>query len=562
LLWFRGLSDGYVAFDDEDVFRKIDGPVVVRSLADMGEEEARRVRQEIELSFPGGVELPRRDGRELFAERPELFDLTKTYFVGQSRMDHGGIGEKKAIFSPPAVVSRRSVEGVRASDTRGAENTDEKVGTGGLKKTRSENGGKESSGTGGLQYSCLYDEHIGLGASMVPFAGWEMPVRYESIGDEHRAVREAAGLFDISHMGLLEITGEHATQFIDAVSTNYVPWIDTGESQYGYLLDIDGSVIDDIMIYKRGEERYLVVVNAANTEVDLAWLAAVSAREVVIDRDAPWKEVPAGVKIRDLKAGNVPAEEALVDIALQGPRSLDVLEMLAAGDSERLGRIQKTRFIVTRLEGLEVLVSRTGYTGEEIGFELFVHPVNAPHLWKLILEAGKPHGLKPAGLGARDSLRTEAGLPLHGHELAGPHGITPHEAGFGPYVKFHKAFFIGRDALIQGMRKSRMAVARFRMLSRGVRIAKPDDIVVSSRTQRMIGRVTSCAVDGEGFQIGMVYLDGQYNHEGVRIEIVPDSSKARGKVRSIADLDLGDRFPLPVEAVILDRFPKAGTSAA
>jgi glycine hydroxymethyltransferase len=322
-------------------------------------------------------------------------------------------------------------------------------------------------------------------------------------------------------------------------------------------------VIDDIMVYKRAEERYLVVVNAANTEVDLAWLTAVNAREAVIDREAPWKEVPDGVKIRDLKAGSVPAGEALLDIALQGPRSLDTLKMLAANDAERerLGRVQKTRFIETEFDGLEVIVSRTGYTGEEIGFELFVHPVDAPRLWNLILDAGKTHGLKPAGLGARDSLRTEAGLPLHGHELAGPHDITPLEAGFGPYVKFHKAFFIGRDALIRKMGESRMAVARFRMLSRGVRISKPDDIVISSRTQRMIGRVSSCSVDGKGFQIGMVYIDGQYTREGVRIEIVPDSSKTRGMEKAIADLDLGDRFPLPVEAVILDRFPRAETSA-
>ena len=553
LLWFRGLSDGYVAFDDDDVFRKIDGPVVVRCLNDMKEDEKERIRKEIENFFPERIGIPqyepRSDAQFLFTERPEFFDLTKPYFIGENRVDHAECRQKREIFSFTAAALRRS------SEVTGK-------GSSGTGKETEDRGGEGGSGAAGLKRSCLRDEHIRLGASMVPFAGWEMPVRYESIIEEHRAVREASGLFDISHMGLLEISGAHATQFLDTVYSNYVPWIDTGESQYGYLLDIDGSVIDDIMIYKRGEERYLVVVNAVNTDVDLAWLAAVNTREVVIDREAPLKEVPAGVNIRDLKSRDVPAEEALVDIALQGPESLKILKELAPDDRERgrLGQLQKTRFIETGLDDLDAIVSRTGYTGEEIGYEIFVHPVDAPRFWNLLLDAGRKYGLRPVGLGARDSLRTEAGLPLHGHELAGLHNISPVEAGFGPYVKLHKAFFIGRNALIQKMRVSKMAVARFRMLSRGVRIAKPGDIVISGRTQRMIGHVTSCAVNGEGFQIGMAYVDAQYAREDVRVGIIPESSNGKGKVKSIMELDVGDRFPLPVEAVMLSRFPEGTRS--
>jgi glycine hydroxymethyltransferase len=544
LLWLRGLSDGYVAFDDGDRYRKIDGPVVVRCLADMGAEEAAHLLQEIEAISPEGVQIPRckpgSEAQSLFTSNPELFDLAKAYFVGQDRIEPGKIERKKALFSFSEAESKHPSAGTVAGQGMQAHDS------------------KKVHVSEALKQSCLRDEHKKLGAVMVGFAGWEMPVRYESIGEEHRAVREEAGLFDITHMGLFEISGDQATRFIDTVYTNYASWIAEGESQYGYLLDVHGGVVDDIMIYKRGEEQYLVVVNAVNTGVDLAWLNAVNAGDVLIDRKAPWKEFQGDVQIRDLKAADVPPARALVDLALQGPRSLDILLTLVSKAEERgrLERLQKTRFIETELEGFEVIVSRTGYTGEDIGFELFVHPTDAPKLWNIFLDAGTPHGLKPAGLGARDSLRTEAGLPLHGHELAGPHDISPFEAGFGPYVKFHKAFFVGRDTLMVRMQKSKMAVARFRMHSRGVRIVKQGDVVISGRNQRVIGRVTSCAVDGEGFQIGLAYVDGQYTREGVQIEIVPDSSRPRVKEKSIADLGLGDRFPLPVEAVVLSRFPE------
>jgi glycine cleavage system aminomethyltransferase T len=208
----------------------------------------------------------------------------------------------------------------------------------------------------------------------------------------------------------------------------------------------------------------------------------------------------------------------------------------------------------TTLSGIDVIVSRTGYTGEEFGFELFIDPNKAPSLWDLLLQEGKKYYIKPIGLGARDSLRTEVGLPLHGHELAGQYNISPIEAGFGPYVKFHKPFFIGRDALLKGMSKRQMAVARFRMTSKGVRIAKPGDIVLSSRTQRVIGNVTSCAVDAEGVQVGMAYVNTQFTREDVSIGIIPARSREASGARG--DLAIGDRFPLPAEAVVLSRFPE------
>jgi glycine hydroxymethyltransferase len=285
------------------------------------------------------------------------------------------------------------------------------------------------------------------------------------------------------------------------------------------------------------------------------------------------------VHIRDLKGDEMSDDAALVNTALQGPRSRQILCDLLGSDHERdrLNRLQRTRFMETIIERMEVMISRTGYTGEEVGYEILMHPADAVVLWKLLLDAGAKFGLKPVGLGARDSLRIEAGLPLHGSELAGQFNISPIEAGFGPYVKFHKSFFVGRNELLRAMHANHetnarhaasvshtshtsygfnRAVVRFRMLTRGARIAKSGDPVISGRTQRMIGRVTSCAVDAEGVQIGMACVDRQYAREEVKIGIVPLSSGSRTTLKSVTELAAGDRFPLPVEAVILSRFPE------
>jgi glycine hydroxymethyltransferase len=387
---------------------------------------------------------------------------------------------------------------------------------------------------------------------MVDFAGWTMPVRYGSITDEHRAVRERAGLFDISHMGVLEIRGEQAERFLDLACSNYVPWIGDGESQYGYLLDVDGGVIDDVMIYRRNGESYLVVVNAVNADRDLAWLRAVSERSILIDREDPRVEAPGTVVIRDLKDTAEAGEDALVNIALQGPGSPALLRELLADEASRmkLAGLRKNRFFDAALSGIPAVVSRTGYTGEESGYELFVHPENAPSLWQSLLAKG-PGRVVPVGLGARDSLRVEAGLPLHGHELAGPYDVSPIEAGFGPYVKLHKAFFIGRGPLIRRMDQSKRTLVRFGAVSKGVRAFKTRDHVVSRRTGQVIGNVTSSAVGTDGVQVGMALVETSFAREGVGIGIIPVP-----RAGSTPALELGSRFPLHIEAVILSRFPQ------
>ncbi|MBA7525082.1 Aminomethyltransferase [subsurface metagenome] len=223
---------------------------------------------------------------------------------------------------------------------------------------------------------------------------------------------------------------------------------------------------------------------------------------------------------------------------------IDVLKKITATDrmKSRLERLEKSRFFKMELGGMEIIVSRTGYTGEEIGYELFLHPSMAPDLWNLILDAGKEDGAKPVGPGARDSLRIEAGLPLYGHELSEPFDLSPFEAGFGPYVKFHKPYFIGRDALFERMKSMKMAVVRFKMSSKGVPIVKQNDPVVSSRTQRIIGAVTSRAVNQEGIQVGMACVDKKFSREGTGIGVIPGVHGGRERSRPLQDLVPGDKF--------------------
>ena len=497
--WLRALSDGYTLFDEEDVFRKVEGPVVVEEIPHPPS------------TAPGGT--PKKgegagEWGEIIAAHPERFDLTKPYFVGQAHLRE---------FAPK----------VEREEWRWEEPEIP------LKRTP------------------LYEVHKRMSAKMVPFAGWEMPVWYTSVSEEHRAVREAAGLFDVAHMGVFEIAGPHATAFLDTVCSNYVAWLEDGQSCYGYLLDPDGEVIDDVMVYRRRADLYLMVVNAANEEKDWDWLNAVNERRVVIDRERPWVQVEALAILRNLK-DPASGERQKRDLALQGPASLPTLQALTDDPELKaaLARVRRTDLIECELAGIPLVVARTGYTGEEWGYELFVHPDDASRLWEAILEAGKPLGVKPAGLAARDSTRTEAGLPLYGHELAGSFGISPVEAGFPGYVKYHKPFFIGRDALLAREEGRTREVIRFRINEKGVRRPHTGDPVVNRKGQQ-IGHVTSCSIDVEGYLLGLAIVEKRYNVPDTPIAIFPLGGKPLDEA-----LLRDKRVALPVEATVLTRFPE------
>jgi aminomethyltransferase len=310
---------------------------------------------------------------------------------------------------------------------------------------------------GGRRRTPLYDEHKALGARLVDFAGWEMPVQYEGIKAEHQAVRRAAGLFDVSHMGEVFFRGPQAEAAVQRLVTRDVSRLDEGQAGYSAVCYEDGGTVDDVLVYRRPDD-FLVVVNAANREKDLDHF-----RENTGDLD---------VEISD-------ETEGWVLLALQGPEAADHLQNLTDAD---LSALKYFRFVEGEVAGVKTIISRTGYTGED-GFELYLPSDDAPRVWRALLEAGTT----PAGLGARDTLRLEAGMCLYGNELDPE--TTPLEAGIGFAVHLDKEQeFIGQDALKgekeEGLRKK---LVGFEVDGRG--IARHDHPVkVEDET---VGRVTS-----------------------------------------------------------------------
>jgi aminomethyltransferase len=263
----------------------------------------------------------------------------------------------------------------------------------------------------------LYEEY---GAKTVDFSGWEMPVQFQSIIQEHEAVRTRVGLFDVSHMGEFEVSGPGAGAFLQEMVTNDVSKLEPGRALYSPMVYPHGGTVDDLLVYCFTPTRFLVVVNAGNIEKDYDWLAN-------------------HARGRDLTLIDRSPEVAL--LALQGPLAETVLQRLT---DTPLSAIRPYRFCEGRVAGVQAILSRTGYTGED-GFELYVSADDAHRLWRSLLAEGRPEGILPCGLGARDTLRLEAALPLYGHEL--DEQITPLEAGLGRFVKLDKGEFVGREAL-------------------------------------------------------------------------------------------------------------------
>ena len=269
-----------------------------------------------------------------------------------------------------------------------------------------------------LKRTPLRDVHVAAGARMVPFGGWEMPVQYTGIVDEHRAVRRAAGLFDISHMGEFEVEGPGALAAIQRLCTNDASGLAVGQVQYSLLCYPEGGVVDDLTLYRLADDRFMLTVNASNIDKDWAWVIEHGGR-------ARWT--------------NVSAETGL--LAVQGPKAEEIVQRLADGDVTRLAYYHFARGSVA---GVPALISRTGYTGED-GFELYVPASRAEPLWRAVLDAGRPHGLQPIGLGARDTLRLEMKFSLYGNDI--DESSNPLEAGLGWVVKPAKGDFLGRDAI-------------------------------------------------------------------------------------------------------------------
>jgi glycine hydroxymethyltransferase len=380
-----------------------------------------------------------------------------------------------------------------------------------------------------------------------------MPVWYTSVSAEHIATRTGAGLFDVSHMGVFEFAGDGAEAFLDMVAANDVSALEPGNAHYSYLLGVDGIPIDDIFIYRLAPDYFIMVVNASNNDKDWAWLVALKHGEVMADPEIPGIRLPArdNFTLRDLRDPSA-GDNRRVDIALQGPSSRDILLSLH-GSSDDKARVKALPWAgVTRatLGGYDLVVARTGYTGERVAFEIFVHPDKAPALFKDLAEAGAT----PIGLAARDSLRTEAGLPLYGHELAGDLSLNPADAGFGSYVKLWKPFFIGKSAFAAHELARDAVVTRFRMDHKGVRQPHPGDPLVDQRG-RVVGIVTSCSIDQEGYSLGQAYIRLSFADEGTPLYVYAAADKAKFD-KPLGELQLGDKTVVPNTATVLSRFPK------
>lgn len=272
-----------------------------------------------------------------------------------------------------------------------------------------------------LQRTPLFPLYAKYGAKTIDFGGWELPVQFSSIKEEHEAVRTRAGLFDVSHMGEFEVKGKDSLAFLQKMMTNDVAKLTDGRAQYTLMCYEDGGTVDDLLVYKKADDHYLLVVNAANIEKDFAWLS-----EHVVG---------------DVELVNISND--IAQLALQGPLAEKVLQQLTTADLSTMKFFAFADHV--DVAGVQTLVSRTGYTGED-GFELYCRAEDAPTLWRTILEAGKEEGVLPCGLGARDTLRFEACLPLYGQELA--KDITPIEAGLGFAVKTNKDVdFFGKEIL-------------------------------------------------------------------------------------------------------------------
>jgi aminomethyltransferase len=269
-----------------------------------------------------------------------------------------------------------------------------------------------------LKRTALYARHRAAGARMVDFAGWEMPLSYRGILDEHREVRSGAGTFDVSHMGVVELRGPQAAPLCQMLTTNDVGTLRDGRAQYSLLCNERGGILDDVVLYRLGDRRLVLVVNAANAETDIAWLR---------------EHATAGVEIDDQRR-----RTAL--LAVQGPRAATALEALAV--EAAVGTLPRFGCVESRVLGVLAIVARTGYTGED-GFEIFVPADHAVRVWNALVGAG---GSPPAGLAARDTLRLEAGLLLHGSDMDAT--TSPFEADLGAFVKLDRGPFVGRDALI------------------------------------------------------------------------------------------------------------------
>ncbi len=388
-----------------------------------------------------------------------------------------------------------------------------------------------------VKKTVLFEKHAALAqkSQIVPFAGWMMPLWYKTISEEHKAVRTTAGLFDCSHMAFLKIAGKGATDFLNNLLTNDVSTLKPGKARYGYLLDHSANIIDDVIVYCIAGDNFMMVANASNEQKVKDWIA---------------KNKTGLVEIADLK--DAALLDARVDLALQGPASAQCLKNIFAVD---VSVLKPLSFVYAKNNSLDVIISATGYTGAKISFEIFVHPSKAALLWDTILEVGKNLGIIPCGLGSRDSLRIEAGLPLYGHELDGDFNVSPFQAGYGWAVKLQKQNFIGKDAIAKKINPD-TEVARLKFDGgKGIRPIRQFDGILNTEGI-CIGHVLSCAAAGDK-QIVLALIKKEFNTPGKSVGVYYTARNAghiqQGRKEKV---NLGDKLTADIKGLAVERFEK------
>ena len=355
-----------------------------------------------------------------------------------------------------------------------------------------------------IKRTSLYESHVKWGGKIIDFAGWELPVQYEGLVPEHNAVRNNAGLFDVSHMGEVSVKGKEATQFVQFLVTNDVNVMLENQVIYAQMCYEHGGIVDDLLVYKYDNDEYFLVINASNVDKDFAWMQKVGEK--------------FGVDLVNLS-------EDYSELALQGPEAQNILQKLTDYDLSEIKFFFLKRDV--KIDGCNCLVSRTGYTGED-GFEIYTSHKDAPKLWDSILEAGEEFGIKPAGLGARDTLRFEAALPLYGQEI--DKDITPLEAGLGFFVKLETDDFVGKEVLVkqksEGLKRK---VVGFEMIGKGI----PRHEYKVLKDGKEIGFVTTgYKSPTTGRTVGLAMVDIEYSKLNSEFDIQIRKKVSQAKVVS------------------------------
>ena len=345
-----------------------------------------------------------------------------------------------------------------------------------------------------LTHTPLYPVHALAGATFTDFAGFDMPVRYTSDLVEHHAVRQSAGLFDLSHMAEIEVSGPDAAAFLDYALSNTLSGLELGQAKYSLILTEAGGIVDDLIVYRLEPEHYLIVANAANRQPAVHALQARTAGFAVVVKDTS-------------------DEWAL--IAVQGPRALDIVSATDSTQFEgSLSELRYYRILSAVLADTPGFIARTGYTGED-GFELLVAAAAAPALWEALVHSGVNHDLVLCGLACRDTLRLEAGMPLYGHELSLT--TTPASAGLGRVVDHTKKTFVGKEGLATASTPTRVLVG---LVAEGRRAPRADYLVIDPSSGDVIGQVTSGALSPTlGYPIAMAYVEPGYSEPGTEIAV-------------------------------------------